>query len=140
MDPAFDGARHPRQPASTRAIVQDGLDEAAQTLFSAADVPLARAEELRAAVTSPAVRAVLETRIEQIVKHGHTAESDACLPLGILPREAKDRLIMGMDCLHGDRRNLPIARRRFARAAALILASIEQLDLQMQLEPKEAEG
>lgn len=127
-------------PEGTRAIVQDGLDEAVQSLFSAAGVPLAKAEDLRAAVTSPAVRAVLEARIEQIVKHGHTSERDACLPLGILPREAKDRLIMGMDCLHGDRRNLPIARRRFARAAALILAAIEQLDLQMQLEPKESAG
>lgn len=124
-------------PPGSRAIIQDGLDEAGQSLFSAADVPLARAEELRAAVAGNAVRAVLEARIEQIVKHGHSAEGDARLPLGILPREAKDRLQMGMDCLHGERRNLPVARRRFARAAALLLAAIDQLDLQMQLEPKE---
>jgi hypothetical protein len=82
---------------------------------------------------------VLEARIEQIVKHGHTAESDARQPLGMLPREARDRLQMGCDCLHGERRNLPVARRRFARAAALLLAAIDQIDLQMALEPKEAE-
>jgi hypothetical protein len=58
----------------------------------------------------------------------------------MLPKEAKDRISMGMDCLYGDRRNLAVARRRFARSAALLLAAIDQIDLQMNLEPKEGEG
>lgn len=123
----------------TSPLVDQAINEAAQTLFSAVDVPLARSDEFLAAIQGPAVRAVLEARIEQIVKHGHTAEGDAWQPLGMLPREARDRLQMGCDCLHGERRNLPVARRRFARAAALLLAAIDQIDLQMALEPKEAE-
>jgi hypothetical protein len=125
-------------PEGNRALVEQAAEEAAQSLFSASDVPLARAEEILAAIQGAAVRSVLEARIEQIVKHGHTAQVDARQPLGMLPREAKDRLQMGCDCLGGERRNLPVARRRFARAAALLLAAIDQIDLQMELEPKES--
>lgn len=131
------GVASQQGPKGDREIVDEALNHAAQSLFSAADVPLARAEELLAALTGSAVRAVLEARIEQIVKHGHDAASDAMLPLGMLPREAKDRLQMGCDCLYGERRNLPVARRRFARAAALLLAAIDQIDLQMRSEPGE---
>jgi hypothetical protein len=128
-----------RDMPGNRSIVQAGLDEARQTLFSAADVPLARTDELLAAVQGPAVRSVLEARIEQIVTHGHTLEQDSRLPIGLITREARDRLQMGCDCLAPPRRNLPIARRRLARAAALLLAAIDQIDLQMKLEPGKSE-
>jgi hypothetical protein len=77
-------------PSGTRAIVDQAVEEAAQTLFSAADVPLARTDELLAAIQGPSLRAVLEFRVEQIVKHGYTAENDAMLPLLWLPRQATD--------------------------------------------------
>ena len=115
-------------PPGTNSIVQDGLDHAAQSLFSAADVPLARADELRSAVTSPAVRAVLEMRIEQIVKHGHSAEADSGLPLRHLPANARSMIIDCMDLLEGPRRNWVVARRRLAKAAAMLIAGIERLD------------
>lgn len=118
-------------PSGSRAIVQDGLDHASQSLFSAADVPLASADELRALVTSPAVRAVLEKRIEQVVKHGHTAESDARLALEKLPQEARSRTLMAIEVLHGEHRNLPVARNRLATAAAQLLAAIDRLDLEI---------
>ena len=117
-------------PEGTRAIVQDGLDEAAQSLFSAADVPLAKAEELRAAVTSPAVRAVLEMRIEQMVKFGHSLEGDLDLPIGWLPMEARQDLQIAADCINAKEpdRNLVRARARIVRAAAMCLAAIDVLD------------
>jgi hypothetical protein len=136
------GPAHPIQPRpavadrrddglhGTRLIVQDGLDEAVQSLFSAADVPLVRADELRAAVTGPALKSVLEIRIEQMVKHGHTLELDLDLPLGWLVNDALQRLRAALDVINGgpDRRNLKVARRRVATAAALLLAGIDVLD------------
>jgi hypothetical protein len=118
-------------PEGTRAIVDQAVDEAAQTLFSAADVPIARADELLKALQGPAVRAVLEARVEQIIKHGHTAEGDWMLPLGMLGKESRDRLAMAGDCLYGDRRDLKIARRRAVVGVALGLAFIDRLDAEV---------
>jgi hypothetical protein len=117
-------------PEGTRAIVEQAAETAAQTLFSAADVPLARAEELLEAIQGTAVRAVLEMRIEQMVKHGHTAAKDDDLPIGWLPREARDYAAIAMHCVGttAKDRNLPRARRSLAKTAALCLAAIDRLD------------
>jgi hypothetical protein len=118
-------------PEGTRAIVDDALDEAAQTLFSAADVPLARAGELLAAISGPAVKAVLEARIEQIVKHGHSVEADAGLTLKYLPHNARSMILDASDLLDGQHRNLVVGRRRLAKAAAMLLAAIDRVDLEL---------
>lgn len=124
----------PTPPTGTRAIVDEAVEEAAQTIFSAADVPLARAGELLAAIQGPAMRAVMEMRIEQIVKHGHTAEGDRMLPISLLPDEARKMAAAACDLIvaTGERRNLPVARKRLARAAALCMAAIDRLDVAMQ--------
>lgn len=118
-------------PPGTHAIVDQAVEEAAQNLFAAADLPLARSGELLAALQGPAVRAVLEARIEQIVKHGHDATHDADLPIGWLPRHAREMMQMALDCLHPVKPDLPVARRRVARAAALCLAAIDRIDVEM---------
>jgi hypothetical protein len=116
-------------PPGSRSIVQDGLDEATQSLFSAADVPLAKAEELRAAVTSPAVRAVLEMRIEQIVKHGHDAEADLMLPILWLPKQAHEYAQIAVESVGvtGRDRDLERACKCLARTAALSIAAIDRI-------------
>jgi hypothetical protein len=110
------------------------LDQAAQSLFSAADVPLASAEELRALVTGPAVKAVLEARIAQVVKHGHTPANDAELPIKHLPANARSMIIDTLDLLEGPRRNLVVAKRRLAKAAAMLIAAIERVDVELAKE------
>jgi hypothetical protein len=118
-------------PPGSQSIVQDGLDHAAQSLFSAADVPLARAEDLRSAVTSAAVRQVLEMRLEQIVKHGHTPERDAELAMRHLPANARSMIIDSMDLLEGPHRNLVVAKRRLAKAAAMLIAAIDRVSVEI---------
>jgi hypothetical protein len=113
----------------TSAIVQSGLDEARQSLFAAADVPLASADELAAAVSGAAVKAVLQARIEQIVKHGHSANADAERGPRILASDARTMILAGIDLLApGPARNLAVARRRFAKGAAMMLAAIDAID------------
>lgn len=115
-------------PEGTRALVDDAVAESAQTLFSAADVPLARTEELLKALQGPAVRAVLEARVSQIVKHGHTVESDLGKPT-VVASAAVSRLQAARDVMvPGDRQNLPVARRRLADVAAMCLACIDVID------------
>ena len=120
----------PGLPAGTHAIVDQAVEEAGQTLFSSADVPLARADELLALLQGPAVRSVLETRVEQVVKHGHTLEGDLDMPTGWLANEAKADLVIALDLINAgpDRRDLPRARKRVARAAAMCLAALDVLD------------
>lgn len=116
----------------THSIVDGALDEARQTLFSAADVPLASAEELVAIVTAASVRAMLEARIDQVVKHGHTPEQDANLPLKILPCHARSSIVDTLDLLdRGPRQNLHVARRRLAKAGAILLAAIDRIDVEL---------
>jgi hypothetical protein len=116
-------------PPGTSAIVEQGLEEAAQALFSAADVPLARADELLAAIAGPAVRAVLEMRIEQIVKHGHSIENDETLPLLWLPRQAREHAQVACDRIGvtGKDRNLEAVEKSLARTAALCLAALDRI-------------
>lgn len=119
-------------PPGTASIVQASLDEARQTLFSAADVPLASTEELLAAISGPALNAVLEARIEQIVKHGHTPAQDAAMPLKVLPHHARSMILDATDLMDpGCRRNLTVARRRIAKAAAMLLAAIDRIDVEL---------
>lgn len=120
-----------QMPEGTRAIVNQAVEEAGQSLFAAADVPLARTDELLAAVQGPAIRAVLEARIEQIVRHGHDREHDEMLPITRLPQLAREQLSMALDTslTAGERRDLRVARRRLARSAAMCLAAIDRLDM-----------
>ena len=136
MEESFGGARPPGQPAGTASIVQAGLDQARQTVFSAADVPLASTDELLAVVCGPAVKAVLEARIAPVVKHGHTPANDANVPLKILPAHARSMIIDTMDLLDGPpgrlpAHNLTVARRRLAKAAAMLLAAIDRVDVEL---------
>jgi hypothetical protein len=125
-------------PEGTKAIVDDAIAEAAQSLFTAADVPLARTDELLAALQGPAVRSVFETRIAQILKHGYSVEGDRKLPLGWFGKEARETLQASADVLVGERKNLKVARKRAVIAAAFILVFIDRIDFEMSLAGEEA--
>jgi len=79
---------------------------------------------------------VLELRLEQMVKHGHTLEGDLDLPIGWLANDARIRLQSALDVINAgpERRNLPVARRRVATAAALCLAALDVLDATINAE------
>jgi hypothetical protein len=125
-------------PPGTGAIVEAAAEEVAQTLFSSADVPLARSDEMLAAIQGPTLKAVLAMRIEQILKHGHTAENDLMLPILWLPKQAKDQALAATEAIGvtGNGRDLALAKRRLARAAALCMAAIDRIDA--AVERKEA--
>ncbi len=116
------------------AIVDRGMEEAAQALLSGDVVPMGRVEELLAAIQGPAVRAVLEARIEQIVRHGHDRDFDADLPPGKLPALAQQFAGLAKENIDAipERRDFNVARRRLARAGALCLAAIDRLDMASQ--------
>jgi hypothetical protein len=117
-------------PPGTNAIVDAALDDVTQTLFTAADVPLMRSEELLAALQGPAMRSLMHMRIEQIVKHGHTAENDLMLPILWLPKQARDHAQIACERIGvtGRDRDLELAKRALARSAALCLAAIDRID------------
>lgn len=122
-------------PEGTRAIVEETVDQAAQSLFTAADVPLSRADELLAILQGPALRAGLEARIEQIVKHGHTPESDVMLPMLMLAHRTREMLDAAADLLpKGDRRNLEVAKKRAARVIALASALFDRIEAEQRIE------
>lgn len=118
----------------TTAIVDQAVEEGAQTIFSAADVPLARTDELTAAVQGPAARAVLEARIRHIVKNGHTAAADAELePYRLLDKAVEMMRVARARCGVTDTNaaSLGGARKTAADACALGLAAIDRIDAEM---------
>lgn len=118
-----------RKDPSIEELIDGAMEEAPQALI-ASPAPIARTDELLRAIQGPALRAVLDARIEQIVTHGHDAESDAFLAIDRLPRLAREQAQMALEVLgHDERRNIPVAKRRLARAAAMMMAAIDRLDM-----------
>ncbi len=120
-----------RDGLRAQSATDAALKDSAQILLGMADVPIAQADELMAAVQGPAVRAAIEARVEQIVKHGHDREYDSMLAIGHLPRVARGLILDAMDLIDGtvERRNLPVAMRRLARASAVCMAAIDRLEM-----------
>jgi hypothetical protein len=103
------------------------LGEALTTMM-AADPPLALGEELARAVGGEALRAIVTERVEQIVRHGYGAEHEAALALRQLPALARSQIIHGMDRLSGG--DLVAGRRWLAKAAAVLMAAIDRIDVE----------
>jgi hypothetical protein len=76
------------------------------------------------------VETVLQQRVEQVLRWGHTAEADAACPPDFLIPAAQERLQAARERLKGEYRpeHWCAARRALVRAAALILANIDRLD------------
>lgn len=86
----------------------------------------------------PALEATLEARMEQI-RAGHDSEADDSQPtarlLAVADRYIASTLeLVGPGCY----RNLPVAEKRIARAAAVLLATYDRV--RREREREEAEG
>ena len=68
---------------------------------------------------------ISDERHAQKHQHKHDPHDDAALPLHVLPATARDYLQIAIDRLHGDRTDLPRARKKLVQAAALIVAALE---------------
>lgn len=84
----------------------------------------------RAALEELDVAAVLAAFRDQSDKHGHTAESDAELPLAYFHNSLVSRAQQLDVILPGDRQQLEIAYRRAATLAALSIATMRRIRLE----------
>lgn len=111
------------------------LDEASRDVaiqaLAQSDAPIGDADDLVAIVTGPALKAVVLARVEQVAKHGHTPARDADLPIKHLPHHARSMIIDTVDLLEGPHRNLVVARRRLAKAAAMLMAAVDRVDIEI---------
>lgn len=72
--------------------------------------------------------AVLAAFLAQSDKHGHTAESDADLPLDHFANELTRRALEAADVTHcGGRQDLRVAYNRGARLAAIALSTMRRI-------------
>lgn len=82
---------------------------------------------IRAALEELDLSAVLAAYLDQ-EKHGHTAESDADLPLDHFASELVSRSQCAGDVMRrGAGRNLPVAYNRAARLAAIALSTMRRI-------------
>jgi hypothetical protein len=73
---------------------------------------------------------ILRRRCEQVEIHGH---DDSDRPPALLAEKAIRMAMDARDLMHaGDRQNLPVAYARCAKAAALILATMNRLRQEIQ--------
>lgn len=114
--------------------IDQGLEEAAQVVFSAAahEGRLGQLEEVLHAVQGPAVRGTLEARVEQIVRYGHDAAADAARKPEGIARDGLEHIDRAIEILHeyrarGGDRHLRTARKKLERGAAVMLAAIDRL-------------
>lgn len=84
----------------------------------------------RAALEELDVAAVLAAFRDQSDKHGHTAESDAELPLAYFHNSLVSRAQQLDVILPGDRQQLEIGYRRAATLAALSIATMRRIRLE----------
>lgn len=131
------------------AAVQAAIENAPQALFGVVgwDAAFGQVPDVLAALQGAGARMVMEARLAQIVRHGHSAAADAGKPLSLLPGEAAreidgairlivDYLASRASSPVGDadaercdaaRRRLRTATRKLARGAALAMAGVDRL-------------
>ena len=89
------------------------------------------AEELAAFVADlleeTALREVLQARLDQVLVHGHTAESDAAMPVSYFISELGKRVGALSEGVQFNQA-LRVQRRRTVKLAALSLALLQRID------------
>jgi hypothetical protein len=103
--------------------------DAATQALGQTDAPIAFADMLVAAVTGEPLRATVRMRVEQIVRHGHTPDTDEMLPIHQLVADAQEMAGLARSAIGvtGTDRNLDAAEKRLARTAALCWAAIDRI-------------
>lgn len=118
-------------PGVFRDLDSLSRDAAVQALGTT-DAPLALADELVAAVTGAALKAVVAARVGLIVGGGHTAENDDFLPIGWLPMEARQCFEAVRGAMMENPRDLHRIRQLMIDGAAFAFAAIDRLDRAMK--------
>lgn len=86
---------------------------------------------IRAALEDLDLSAVLAAYLEQDEKHGHTAETDAELPIDYFAGKLVSFAQDAADAMrHGPHQNLGVGYRRCAREAALALSTMRRIRLE----------
>lgn len=80
-----------------------------------------------------ALREVLQARLDQVLVYGHTAERDAAMPVGYFVREVHRRVIELEEDVQF-RCGSAIMRRHAVKLAALSLALLQRIDLELAKE------
>lgn len=80
-----------------------------------------------------ALREVLQARLDQVLVHGHTAESDAAMPVAYFTRELAERARALSEGVQFNQA-LRVQRRRAVKLAALSLALLQRIDLELAKE------
>jgi hypothetical protein len=106
--------------------------DAAIQALGETNAPLGQADELVAAVTGPALKAVVVARVGLITAGGHTAETDDFLPIGWLPMEARQCFEAIRGAMMEEPRDLAKVRKLLVDGAAFAFAAIDRLDRAMQ--------
>jgi hypothetical protein len=115
----------------TSALQALAVDAATQALGQT-PAPLSLQDDLLAAVTGTALCAVVAMRVDQIAKHGHTADGDAMLPPSSLLNTAKSILTSALALTSGYDRDLvelERGQRCAAKAAAMCMAAHDRIAL-----------
>jgi hypothetical protein len=118
--------------ATGTAALQALAADAAVQALGQTPAPLSLQDELLAAVTGSALRAVVAMRVDQIAKHGHTAEDDGMLPPASLLNTAKSILTSAIALTSGydrDLSELERGQRCAAKAAAMCMAAHDRIGL-----------
>lgn len=117
-------------PGVYRDLDSLSRDAAIQAL-AGTDAPLGLADELVAAITGPALKAIIAERVGQISR-GHNAENDDFLPIGWLPMEARQCFEAVRSAMMEEPRDLHRIRQLMVDGAAFAFAAIDRLDRAMQ--------
>lgn len=104
------------------ALVGAGPDAAGAQTPAVTYVPLRAMED------------VMAMRADQIFKHGHTAESDAAVPVRDFARQIHTRGIRIYETVQFNQGNAAL-RRRIIALAALCLAAIDRIDSEQEGNP-----
>jgi hypothetical protein len=120
-------------PGCFRDLDAESRTAAIQAL-GATDAPIARADELAAAVAGPALKAIVAMRVEQIVTRGHSALADLEVePYRLLDKAVEMMRVARSRCGVTDMNaaSLAAARKTAAKACALGMAVIDRIDAEL---------
>ncbi len=100
-----------------------------QTAFDAEEL----ADFTQRLLADSGLREVLQARLDQVLVHGHTAQSDAGMPVRYFVGELLRRVQALADGEHFQQGHA-LQRRRAVKLAALSLALLQRLDLEAEKE------
>lgn len=129
-----------RKPAQQPAPAEEPLPSpagAGTDLEPLALPPLSGARHLPAPPVPRSIEDMCALRLRQVHHYGHTLAADLAAPLPLLPREAETATrLLAEDCRFQRPGWRHQARRRAIKAAALLCALVDRLDMEESRDPE----